>query len=1155
VYVPPPKIAPPAEQAIARTQAHAQALASQFRDAGPAGDYGIAAANAFKQTPAYKQTVLNVFQHQNASQRQAIVKGALTNTASPEAKMIRDYVSQTGGSGSDWTTAAIHGATVRAALPALSGFEKVLSNAAMDAANLPAETLSSIAANAGALKDVLTPGKTGKGLGELGNIYVKPYVQTVEHPKMLLQHPLNEYLMWAGPLHGLTRLAAAPVRALAPESAAGGALSLERPGVAVTGRLTAERPQYSPYPLIKAGQVALEKAAYRRNETGELVPRGAQRLARQVNQGVGEMVGVQERIRRANRGAVLDARESAIRPSRAVRAAKAVAQSWRYGPEAPTIPGANVLTRIADATIRRPDTVEHDLQLHREQVAANRPNLVLRPRDLAAHDAYVAELDAALNNKAFLRNPVPAFKAAAAYHRDYVPVQNKAQALGHYGDMTREALDRRALYHYASTHMGARVEVDPAKWAAYERALEALPKQHPDWSFGQLQAALRRVRPEPQLLVDKAAAAGRDNGVRAAPLGLQEILDHLNGPNGTGGRMPTYTPDYASLEPELTARRARYVPQVERPMPARGKNMLYNYTHGLTDPTHASLTDQHVLLQGIVDAHHAQNQYAETLALSKEDGSWWNSYHAAASDAPRGYRPIRLSGPFHPQTSLDMAMDDVHPADIEEEAVRHSLDLNARLQPGGAGRYGIISDQALRALRQHQNQISPGAFWRSVRGLNTQFRTVALATSFRHVPGVLQENLIRDIANGVGVRSWVTGRRILSRAEQLDAERGAESRTALTGGQAAGMTEAGKTYAVSDHWQGTNTYPFLKAMETAFKAPGPRQLRTVWRTWTKFALGTTKHLLEQQHQIAGLGKAALREHGYAEAARANGFMGLVKRAFGLHGQMLDDAARGLFDPAKLRQMRATINRIYGKWTDLTPSAQSVLMFSPFGLWWANSAKFLARMPVDQPLLTSALAAGHMGTAKQRQQEGLDLFAPGHLPLYMQGGIPAGGDIIGQNYYSPFGIANDPLATGQSLLQPWLTPLVLGSLGLNWLGRPLKVAPGAQQTPELTRRLQYMLNSGLSSFLPFYTKLSQLVEGGGSPYDVSPGGIVPPLARGQAPAMRIPGKGPLVGLEKAARPWRAFRRTVPGSGGSTATGGTFGPSLSPSGSGFGPTLSP
>ena len=60
-------------------------------------------------------------------------------------------------------------------------------------------------------------------------------------------------------------------------------------------------------------------------------------------------------------------------------------------------------------------------------------------------------------------------------------------------------------------------------------------------------------------------------------------------------------------------KKSYYISSERRPLPETKRNTLYNFTHGLTEPGHEALTRQHIELQGIVDAHHSQqNAYAET---------------------------------------------------------------------------------------------------------------------------------------------------------------------------------------------------------------------------------------------------------------------------------------------------------------------------------------------------------------------------------------------------------------------------------------------------------------------------------------------------------------------------------------------------------------
>ena len=301
--------------------------------------------------------------------------------------------------------------------------------------------------------------------------------------------------------------------------------------------------------------MALEKARYERGPSGELVPRSEGVRVKLMKKGIAEIAGVQERIRRVNRAITEKTRTDQITPGLATRAAKAAKGTLKYGATKAAIPGADVLARIADATIRRPDTIAEDIGKHIQQVSENRVNLLDYPQRLKAHDAYVKQMTDALGNDKFLKNPEPAFKAAEAYRTDYAPVQAERHALGDFPGMDAAALQRRELMHYAVTHMDATMKEDPVKVAAYEKALEELPQQHPEWSFGQLQTALKKVRPDTQLL----DAEGK-------PLSNAAILEHLNGPEGTGGRMPAYTPDRMRFDEAKQARRARYVNQGRRPL-------------------------------------------------------------------------------------------------------------------------------------------------------------------------------------------------------------------------------------------------------------------------------------------------------------------------------------------------------------------------------------------------------------------------------------------------------------------------------------------------------------------------------------------------------------------------------------------------------------
>ena len=855
--------------------------------------------------------------------------------------------------------------------------QEAIGNSLKDAVDLPAQTFSTIGTIGG---DVLNH-KFGKAASDV----LSPY----EHlsAKSALAHPLDTALALAGPLHGITRAAAGAVRAVAPESAAGRAVSTARPGIQLSGNLTHEQPRYSPYPLIKLGQKANEAARFERGPSGELLARDTSRgqnlKAKLTGLETSRMIGVNERIRQANRDLAIHQRIKAIMPGEsragrvAAKAAHGAKTALKYDPAHAAIPGAEVLTRVADTTVRRPDTFKADLLKHAEQVSANRPHLVdlveqgvFQKKVLAEHDAYVKAMMGAAKKNHSPADLARLFKASEAYREDYQPVQAEASKLGQFGARSDSALQSRELMHYAQTHMDAKF--DPALGM-----VRAGTKEEVRAFTNGLRTEARNIERRTEKSPGDSARVKelRDTITRAwdnqtVPLRSHEIVEHLNGPEGTGGRMPAFTSD----KPKQGS--AYYISSERRPLPQNARNTNFAYSHGLTQPGHEALLEQHVRMQGIVDAHKAQNRLVDSVAVMKSDGKAWPSYTEAQRAAPEGYVPIALSQPFHALDSLDQALEGTDPANIEHEAMVHALDFKARLDDHGQGRWALVDKNVLKRINEHTQQISSNPALRGFKMTTNQFRQVALGTSPKHIPGVISETALRSAANAEGISSWITAKRTINRAKELNPELGHNAHIQLTGGTVSGMTRMMVTKQVSDHFSGTDLHGPLSAFENLMKAPVARQLRSAWKGWLRLAINGTKKYVEEQSQTATLGKAILREFGSEH--------GPFFKAMRLQGSMLDDAAKGLLDQKKLRQLRAEIEQVRGRWTDLTPTGQNALMLSPFGLWWVNSAKWLARSPIDRPLQTAAVASATMGTQKEREAQGLDLFSPNAVPVLHAG---------------------------------------------------------------------------------------------------------------------------------------------------------------------------
>ena len=584
----------------------------------------------------------------------------------------------------------------------------------------------------------------------------------------------------------------------------------------------------------------------------------------------------------------------------------------------------------------------------------------------------------------------------------------------------------------------------------------------------------------------------------------------------TGGRPLAYT---SHGEPKGDS--AFYINQHQYPAKVSQKNTGYAFTHGLTDPTHEALLQHRVQLEGVINAHRAMDKILTSTAVGHPNGGFWGTFKDAKADRLDGQVPVQVGR----MTSKDSTGEILNPAALDHEAQIRSLDINERLRPTDTpGKFGLMDKTVVDQLRAHQNQISPNTFMRAARASTGQFRRVALGTSIRHIPGVTQEGLIRDIGAGEGVRSLVSGRNVFKELEKIDPRLAAERRTELAGGTLAGMTRSMETRQGSKYFGGTVLGPPMKAVEKLFKSPGPRQLSTAWNSWQNLVINGSKKVLEQNQQMGAVGQELLKQSDSLMV---------------LQGRAAQDAAKGLMSDQTARQLSAQVRRVHGTWTDLTPSGQTALMFSPFGMWWVNSVKWLARMPVDQPIKTGLLASATTGTQKQRQAEGLDMFSPGHLADYLQGSIPVNNKLIASQYYSPQGMANDFSGTAASLIEPTLTPMVLALLGDNWLGRPLKSPsdPTGQKTPNQGEKMLVALNSVLSNFLPLYTKFQTARQGGASSYDTS---------TGFAPQTKGPNPGIWQGLLKDIQPLRQY----PNPGVGTASPSTAKPWYAPSSSSSG-----
>lgn len=1062
----------------------------------------------------YTQALIRVFNHQSGDQKHAIVQGILAHPQQYESKILLKYLHSAAG---------VNSAIQAGGLVPDTGGVHLLGNVGKDLSNL-IDKIPQIGGTTGsqqvaeeaagvptgldvtknALKDLVNlPAEAGPSIGipalealhghwgQALNTVIAPYVDYFEHPKKALKHPLDAYLMAMGVLHPVAGAAEGAVRA-----AIGKPLDRVPESVHLTANLTHERPlkpkspiarNMGPIPGLPLGYDFLEHARFPKNENGVREPRTANHRSRLIRAGTSRLVGEAERVRAYHHAqqvtshydAVLRGRTTPVKfgllhsARRLERSAHAIRTALKYNPEPALIKGHDVLAHVAERVLRSPKTAVADLEKRIQQVRATRGDLLnpeLPPDLLKQHDEYVARMEKAVAEfkKMSPKQFRTLFGVAERHGREYAPIERQANEGGHFAhlNMDAEALKRRTLMASVATHMpGARY--DPELGMVRDLANGATHQL----STGRMEQFVRGI---------------------------------------TGGHMPSFV-----THRDLEGDSAHFISTQAEPRAAMEHNTLWAFQHGLTEPGHQALLEQRARMQGIVDAQRGWHRILQTLVIKSDSGEPWSTFKAAVKARDRrpdkkDLVPIRMGKVFHPSDAMKRALQHAQKtgdmAVLEEEAQRRALNIDELTRTpddvNEAGPWGLIDRQALARLREHENQISLNVGMRAFRGANNQFRAVALGTSFRHLPGVVQETLIRAAMSGVGLMSWVLAHQGFKEAARENPELAERRRIERTGGTVTGQALASMKRSVATHYEGTRLFPVLRAWENAKRAPGPRQATTLWRAYRDFTLGATKHYLEEQAQIAGIGRQIIDEFA--------GGHGLVALAMGHWGDLIKAAAHGILDEKAARRLAVTNERIWGKWTDLSPHGQMAVMFSPFGMWWLNSMRLLARMPLDHPVLTGALAAANVGTEKQRQKLGLDLFYPGALPLYKQGGIPIGGQLWAANYYSPVGVANDPLETAGQMIEPWAIGPLLALYGDDWHGGTITSPnnPHGDKTPKVTDQIAVILGSLGASFLPLYQKAQTVAEGGASSYDTST------LLN---PQTKEPNPGVLAGLKKVFTP--------------------------------------
>lgn len=1050
----------------------------------------------------------------------------------------------------------------------------IIHNALIDLSQLPANTISSLVQTGKAGVEALA------GKPSALSTIAKGLEQTVEHPlKALHERPISTALTFAGGEEAAGRAAGALARTGALGDAVRAAASTERAPLALYNDMGVKR-EYNPDVVRKAAQVGVDRL-----RASGLVPESR----RQINPD--QATGV--RLQKAIKGGLTRPGEVDVNVAGAEQMRRQLRGEMTHAVRsARPKHGEDAVPLIVERVIRRPDTVEADLQSEAARLRTSQQGLT--GAELEQNLDTLGRVEALQGDKRFLADPAPAFAAAQSYIASTKPLADALQRVGHLGP---EAASRAPLFPYAIAHMGARYfsvadhqaaevaartaerravqladsapegsperdaalnevrEARATRWAtsgrgrpeaiaAHEQAIDAHSAARS--AVSQAQDDLRRAEgarsrlvgsqrtrraaegarastrdEQDQMAALNARVRGRAEALAAARRRLGQARDVAQGSRlpqikaglrtGSGEFLPSRTilehmqangvkePGYLSHESGLATNRGAFFKSTTRRPGAPKTRTGDSFVKGTYDRSHDALVAQASKLANDYVAHHATDARLSRFGIGR-----FADERAAAAEAENfshtaeGERITNSLGPLVPTPigrERVRATGLTHPGDIEETRDQFGITPHKDVdgdQTALAGKYTLLPQSVVDRLKEHEALLSPSAGGKLAQMITNRYRQTALFTSPRWLLGNPQEHGIRLAIAGaapkfLGGRSGRFGGRVEGALNEiglehgLDAEAARLARAQLIKGTHYGAAQDAQIYRASDQFQSSPLLgPSMHGSETAQASRVGRAVLKPWHAWHEVvSRGMTN--LERESRRAALGRVAIRD--------VQRFNGKWRNVMSMTDEQVKDYARGALKPADTAFLVKQVDEMMGAYGHLTPTVRhAVQSWSPFGLWWLTSMRYLRRLPLDHPTKTAIFAALHNAVAST-EPKGVEGQTPGYLVGGIHVNLPLGlgGATLQPTYYSPAGVAIEPLRTAASLIAPLQTEVAGAGLGLNtFTGKPLSAAKSTAKENEASegQRPEIIASKLLANLVPGVRQAEQLEEKGGTPYDTS-----------------------------------------------------------------------
>ncbi|HTA98676.1 MAG TPA: hypothetical protein VK730_13670 [Solirubrobacteraceae bacterium] len=798
--------------------------------------------------------------------------------------------------------------------------------------------------------------------------------------------------------------------------------------------------------------------------------------------------------------------------------------------------GAEAVPLAVEGILRRPETVVADLTKEHQRLQDTAQGLT--GKELRLNKANQRQIDGLLADKKFLANPQPAFQAAREYADWSAPLEQRLVQLGH---LEPDQINAK-LVPYALSHMG--------KDVAYNEN----PGKHPlalaEKSAGKQVKAAQKALERARGGTNKTAVAEARSRLADARGAHHTVASDLQGLKAAG-----FIKSNGDMYPRLEQAGRPLAPDAIR---AHMKQELVD--RGVGFLTHKQDQTFGKALESYAGKRPGTEVRSRT-GVSFKNGTYDRSYQALSRQAYRHANAIaghenrdemlrRFGiGRFHTLQDAERALDnfahtpegklitkanslgDLTPHLIGPDRVVAQRNVETRAlgpilrdfglaehkainETADAPKYTLLPETVSKRIGEHDklNQATQGK--RLLQWYTNKWRSAALFTSPRWLLGNPQEHAIRlAMANvnpaaifGAG-KAVRLGKDIVDHWHSIAADQSRTEAERYVARAHAAAYSAGTHYgsiAVNAVHRGAEDAPAADFAQ-ALNETGPvSKIVGVWSKW-KGAIGQGMAKVEQNSKAAALGKAALNE--------THKFMGDWQKLIGRQDTAVKKFAEGKLSPNEASKLGNDQMDMMGNWSQLPPAVRSAVQtWSPFGLWWLTSMKFVFRtLPRDHPMKTAALAAMEAATHTASSEA--------ETPSYLQGGVKAHLPIVGDvtltpEYYSPFGVGVDPGVTAAGQVLPQVTDPYLTMRGVDPVtNEALKNSSKEPLDPgHLTAQALY---STLEGLVPGLRQGVQLAQEGGrpepgsfNPLAVEPGsqrGIEQTLAKIFSPVKYTAGK--------------------------------------------------